>query len=151
MTNSSVDFDGFRNKYGVEYNPVAHGTPPDFGGRAINVPGKGDLPIVMNSKIQHVACAHATKFNTPADFVRAYDEAIKIPFFKQFATDPSKLSLRIEDLRASDVFGSNFAQRLKGYDANGIPTVFGPDTKIFAVFRKDANGVISLITMYPNP
>ncbi|MEO1564358.1 MAG: hypothetical protein AAFR98_13055, partial [Pseudomonadota bacterium] len=54
MTNSPVDHDKFFKKYGVHYDPIAHGTPPDFGGRMISVPGKGDLPIVLNSKTRHI-------------------------------------------------------------------------------------------------
>ena len=152
MTNSPMDFDKFRNKYGVDYDPVAHGTPPDFGGRTINVPGKGNLPIAMSKQTRHVAGDHATKFNTPADFVRAHDAIIEDPRFTNFANSSADY-LRITDFPASRVkdFGANFQSRLKGYDVLGNPTVFGPNTKIIAAFRKDANGVPTLLTMFPDP
>ena len=145
-----MDFDKFRNKYGVEYNPVAHGTPPDFGGRTINVPGKGDLPIIMNNKIRHVAGEHATKFNTPADYVRAFDAVVKDSRFEAFARSTVDDFLKINDIGMNDVFGPSFLSRIKGYDLNGQATVFGPDTNIIAVFRK-VNGEIRLTTLYPDP
>ncbi|WP_298362583.1 hypothetical protein [uncultured Litoreibacter sp.] len=150
MTNSPVDFDKFRKKYKVDYDPIAHGTPPNFGGRSINVPGKGDLPIVMNSKISHVAGDHATKFNTPADFVRAYDEVVKDGRFKSFAGPGDGDFLAINDFPASKVFGRNFSMRMKGYDILGQPTEFGPNTKIVAIFRK-VDGIPQLVSLYPNP
>lgn len=150
MTGSEVDFDKFRKKYGVAYDPAAHGTPPDFGGRRINLPGKGDMPLTMSNAIRHANGAHATKINTPADYVRAYDRLVDDPRFKSFAsgTDPR---LIIDDLSASDVFGSGFQARFKGYDAAGNPTVFGPNTKIVGVFKKNDSGAPQLVTLYPNP
>ncbi len=150
MTNSPVDYDKFFKKYGVHYDPIAHGTPPDFGGRTINVPGKGDLRIIMSNAIRHVSGNHATKFNTPEDYVRAYDWVIKDPRFKAFENGSGN-SLQIKDIRITDIFGSNFQTRVKGYDAQGNATVFGSDTKVFAFFNKDANGTPQLLTMYPNP
>ncbi|WP_155846183.1 hypothetical protein [Celeribacter ethanolicus] len=60
MTGSVVDYDKFFKKYGVPYDPIKHGTPPDFGGATIHVPGKGDLPITMRIKIKHISGEHAT-------------------------------------------------------------------------------------------
>ena len=150
MTNSPVDHEKFFKKYGVHYDPVAHGTPPDFGGRVINVPGKADLPILMNNKIRHVAGDHATKFNTPADFVRAFDAVVENPKFEAFARSTADDFLKIDDIGMKDVFGPNFLSRIKGYDLNGQATVFGPDTNIIAIFRK-VNGEIRLTTLYPDP
>jgi hypothetical protein len=148
MTNNPVDGPGFRRKYGVDYDPTIHGTPPDFGGRVLNVPGKGELPIVMNSKIRHFAGEHATKFNTPADYVRAFDEISDSSDFSNFMTG-SKVQDAVS-MRADAIFGNSFAPRLKGYDQLGLPTVFGPDTTITAIFRKN-NGVVELVTMFPEP
>ena len=149
MTGSEVDFDKFRKKYGVGYDPVSHGTPPDFGGRSINVPGKGELPVIMSNSIRHTKGAHATKINTAADYVRAYDRIIEDQRFKSFETD-SKQFLGIE-LPAADIFGRNFQARFKGYDTAGNPTIFGPNTKIIGVFRKNASGTPQLVTLYPDP
>ncbi len=148
MTNSPVDSVGFRRKYGVDYDPITHGVPPDFGGRSINVPGKGNLPIVMNSKIQHVIGDHATKFNTPADYVIAYDKLVESGQYKSFLSgvkiqEPIKMPL-------SEIFGPNFQPLIKGYARDGTPTVFGPGSEVIAIFRKE-NGVAKLVTMYPNP
>jgi len=52
MTGSVVDHDKFYKKYGVLYDPIEHGTPPDFGGRTIDVPGKGELPLIMKFKLR---------------------------------------------------------------------------------------------------
>ena len=150
MTGSEVDFDKFRKKYGVGYDPVSHGTPPDFGGRSINVPGKGELPVIMSNSIRHTKGAHATKINTAADYVRAYDKLVDDPRFKSFASS-TQPNLIIDDFPASSVFGSGFQARFKGYDIAGNPTIFGPNTRIVGVFRKDASGTPQLITMYPDP
>ncbi len=150
MTNSPVDFDKFKKKYGVDYDPIGHGTPPNFEGRSIDVPSKGNLPIVMNDKIRHVAGDHATKFNTPADFVRAYDEVIKDARFKSFAGPNGGSFLVIPDFPASKVFGKNLQARMKRYDIHGQPTEFGPNTKVFAIFRK-VGGKPNLVSLYPNP
>lgn len=150
MTGSTVDYEGFKKKYGVDYDPAVHGTPPDFGGRSINVPGKGNLPIQMSGKIKHVSGGHATKFNTPADFVRAYDKIVESSQYKNFASG-SDTSLRIDDFPISQVFDGSLSVRIKGYDSLGNPTVFGPNTKIVAIFRKEASGATKLITMYPDP
>ena len=98
-----------------------------------------------------MAGAHATKFNTPADFVRAYDEAIKSSAFQRFVNNAADTTLTIDDLRADNVYGSAFRSRLKGYDTSGIQTILGSDTKILAIFRKDSNGIPQLLTMYTNP
>ena len=150
MTNSPVDYDKFFKKYGVHYDPIAHGTPPNFGGRKINVPGKGDLKLEMSGKIRHIAGEHATKFNTPEDYVRAYDWVVKDPRFKAFEVNGDTY-LPIEDINMSDIFGSNFQSRVKGYDENGKPTVFGASTKLIARFTKDAQGNPQLLTMFPDP
>ncbi|WP_226553567.1 hypothetical protein [Celeribacter naphthalenivorans] len=150
MTGSVVDHDKFFKKYGVHYDPIKHGTPPDFGGTMIHVPGKGDLPITMSKKIQHVSGAHATKFNTPEDYVKAYEWVIKDPRVKAFEGN-SKPTLRIPDIKMSDIFGPDFEVRIKGYDAFGNRTVFGSDTNLIAIFEKDSNGILQLKTMYPDP
>jgi hypothetical protein len=157
MTNSPVDYDKFLNKYGVVYDPIEHGTPPDFGGRVINVPGKGELPIKMNKKITHSIGDHATKFNTPADYVRAYDEVIKDSRFRGFLEN-SEPYLRLTDLRIDSIFGPNFQSRLSGYtkavDSNGVVSIkkslFSSDTVLMAFFKRDQNGSIKLVTMYPD-
>lgn len=151
MTNSPVDAPRFRKKYGVEYDPVVHGTPPSFGGRTISVPRKGDLPIIMNNKIRHVVGDHVTKINTPIDYVRSHDAVRRDPRFKAFASDPNNNYFSVDDIRLDAVFDWPFAQRLKGYDMNGNPTVFGPDTTIYASFTKDANGIPQLVTLYVDP
>ncbi len=137
------------------YSPEAiaarkHGTPPDFGGRTINVPGKGDLPVTVSGATWHVAGKHSTKINTPADYVRAYDKVQESPEYIKFSAD-SSASITIDTVRASDVFGPSFAVRLKGYDAAGNLTYFGPDTKIVAVFVRDKSGAVRLKTLYPDP
>ncbi len=83
-------------------------------------------------------------------YVRAYDEIINDSRFATFSGDAQK-TLRITDFPASDIFGPNFQARLKGYDRNGNPTVFGPNTKIVAIFKKASDGTPELLTMYPNP
>ncbi|WP_157779747.1 hypothetical protein [Celeribacter ethanolicus] len=85
MTGSVVDHDKFFKKYGVPYDPIKHGTPPDFGGATIHVPGKGDVPITMSNNIKHIR-EHATQFNTPEDYVKAYDGVISHPKFKAFVS-----------------------------------------------------------------
>lgn len=149
MTGSEVDFDKFEKKYGVEYNPTIHGTPPDFGGRSINVPGKGNLPLTMSNAIKHAKGKHATKINAAADYVRAYDKIIEDSRYKSFKSSSDLISA--VELPALDVFGGGFQARFKGYDIAGNPTVFGPNTKIVGVFRKDASGTPQLLTLYPDP
>jgi hypothetical protein len=102
----------------------------------------------MNKKIKHVTGDHATKFNTPADYIRAYEKVMNSFNFKKF-----KKSSKIQDsveIDMSNEFGSSFQSRITGYSANGVPTVFGPNTKIIAVFRK-VDSDVKLITMYPDP
>ncbi|QDC10937.1 hypothetical protein FHY55_17585 [Oceanicola sp. D3] len=149
MTGTVVDYDKFLRKYGVPYNPAEHGRPPTLSGEMIDVPGKGTLKVEMSKKILHATGDHATKINTKADYVRAYDEVLKHPDFKAFL----KSAEADEPIRvpAKDIFGSNFQARFKGYDLNGDPTVFGPDTQIVAVFEKGQNGTVKLITLYPDP
>ena len=149
MTGSVIDHDKFYKKYGVPYDPIEHGTPPDFGGKTINVPGKGELPVSISNKTRHVSGEHATKFNTPEDYVKAYDRILADPQFKAFENDGDNIQDSIE-VNMSTVFGPDFQARIKGYDEFGNLTIFGSDTKIVAVFRKEAGG-INLITMYPNP
>lgn len=150
MTGNEVDFDKFKKKYGVEYDPAIHGTPPGFGGRSVNVPGKGDLPIVVNGKILHIAGDHATKFNIPADYVRAYDAVSDTAAFKAFASSASDDFLKVDVVKMKDVFGPRFEARIKGYDTHGNPTKFGPGAKIIAIFRK-VDGQAHLNTLYPDP
>ena len=148
MTGSVVDYDRFFKKYGVHYDPIKHGTPPDFGGATIHVLSKGDLPITMSNKIRHISGKHAPKFNTPEDYVKAYEAAEKSADYKSFINGRN-----IQDaitVEMKEVFGSSFLSRIKGYDLSGNPTVFGPSTKIVAVFRKDGDS-IKPITLYPNP
>lgn len=100
---------------------------------------------------------HSTKFNTPADYVRAYDKALEHPDYIEFA---KSTDLRREiPMKMSEVFEGGFQARIKGYSITSgkvgqnptiAPTVFGPDTQIIARFRRE-NGVIKLTTMYPNP
>ena len=150
MTGSVVDYDKFFKKYGVPYEPIKHGPPPDFGRASINVPDKWDLPITMNKKIQHVSGAHTTKFNTPEDYVKAYEWVIKDPRVKAFEGN-SKPTLRIPDIKMSDIFGPDFEVRIKDYDAFGNRTGFCSDTNLIAIFEKDSNGILQLKTMYPDP
>ncbi|TNE66314.1 MAG: hypothetical protein EP336_10605 [Rhodobacteraceae bacterium] len=150
MTGSVVDHDKFFKKYGVHYDPIKHGTPPDFGGTTIHVPGKGDLPITMSNKIKHISGKHATKFNTPEDYVKAYEFIKSSPAYKAFKDGPLD-SEPIKGIKMSEIFGPNFESRIKGYDTNGNLTTFGPNTKIVAIFEKDMNGIPQLKTMYPDP
>lgn len=149
MTGNEVDFDKFKKKYGVEHDPAIHGTPPDFGGRSVNVPGKGNLPLTMSNAIKNAKGKHATKINIPADYVRACDKIIEDPRYKSFKNSSDLISA--VELPALDVFGGGFQARFKGYDIAGNLTVFGPNAKIVGVFRKDASGTPQLLTLYPNP
>ncbi|MCK2167774.1 hypothetical protein [Thalassospira xiamenensis] len=161
MTGTTVDYDRFLKKYGVVYDSDLHGREPDVVN--INVPGKGNLAINWN-KVRHVSGDHATKFNTPADYVRAYEEVLKSAEYKAFLTGADQDQLVLRSLKLSDVFGSNFQARVKGYSVAGgqknpvthtgttfAETVFGNDTKVVAIFEKDANGIPQLKTMYPDP
>ncbi len=104
----------------------------------------------------HRFCRHATKFNTPADYVRAYDAAIDSPDYRAFlnSTDRQKEVV----LNMSDIFGPRFQARIKGYtrvsgrtgqNPTIAPTTFPPNTVIKARFRRE-NGVVKLITMFPD-
>ncbi|OKH89539.1 hypothetical protein [Thalassospira sp. TSL5-1] len=161
MTGTTVDYDKFLKKYGVVYDPKIHGTEPKI--VYINAPGKGRLQINWK-KVQHVVGEHATKFNTPADYVRAYEAVIKVPKYRAFLNKPFDKKILIDNLKMSDVFGPDFQARVKGYSIiggknnprihTGTPfaeTVFDNNTKIVAVFEKDANGIPQLKTMYPDP
>ncbi|QDC10933.1 hypothetical protein FHY55_17565 [Oceanicola sp. D3] len=149
MTGTVVDYDKFLRKYGVPYNPAEHGRPPTLSGEMIDVPGKGKLRVEMSNKILHVRGKHATKINTKADYVRAYDEVVKHPDYKAFLKNGEKKDeIKVP---AREIFGTSFRTRFKGYDLNGNATIFGPDTMIAAVFEKDANGMPKLVTLYPNP
>ncbi len=148
MTNSIIDHDKFLKKYGIPYDPHVHGFPPDFGGRVINVPGKGELPILMNSRIKHTIGDNATKFNTPADYVRAYEEVLGSSNYAKFL-ESSKIQGPVE-IDMANVFGLNFQSRITGYNVNGLPTKFGANTKIIAIFRNNGSD-IKLITMFPEP
>ncbi|WP_226553569.1 hypothetical protein [Celeribacter naphthalenivorans] len=114
MTGSIVDHDKFFKKYGVPYDPIKQGTPTDFGGTMIHVPGKRDVPVIVSSKIKHIRGEHATKFNTPEDYVKAYEWIKNSPAHKAFesgskAHEPNSLT------KMSDVFGPHFQARIKGY------------------------------------
>ncbi|QDC10928.1 hypothetical protein FHY55_17540 [Oceanicola sp. D3] len=100
---------------------------------------------------------HSTKFNTPADYVRAYEAVLKHPDFAKFAS-----SNRLRDeipLSMKKVFGPDFQNRIRGYSIlsgkvgeNPVigETAFGPDTEIIARFRRE-NGRVLLTTLFPNP
>ena len=104
----------------------------------------------------HRVGRHATKFNTPADYVRAYEKAIDSSDYRAFlnSTDRQKEVV----LNMSDIFGSNFQARIKGYTrVSGrtgqnpavAPTVFPSNTVVKVRFRRE-NGVVKLITMFPD-
>ena len=80
--------------------------------------------------------------------VRAHDDIVKSPDFAAFVNS-GDLQKPVS-LSARDIFGPHFQSRLKGYDLSGSQTVFGPDTKILAIFRNDG-GVVKLVMMYPEP
>lgn len=101
---------------------------------------------------------HSTKFNTPADYVRTYEKVLETPEYRAFISGASD-NVAVE-LPLSSVFGSNFLSRLKGYSrVSGrtgnsptiAPTVFSQNSKVLAVFRRDAQVQPFLLTMYPQP
>ena len=129
----------------------------------INVPGKGKLKINWN-KVLHIVGDHATKFNTPADYLRADEAVIKSPEYKAFLNDKNMDQLVFRNLKVSDIFGSNFQARIKGHSViggqkntrihTGTPfaeTSFDNKSRIIAIFEKDTNGIPQLKTMYPDP
>ena len=67
MTGNNVDYDKFSYKYGETYDKTIHGAPPDV--VKVDVIGKGEL-VINWKKIKHQSGEHATKFNTPAGYVR---------------------------------------------------------------------------------
>lgn len=100
---------------------------------------------------------HSTKFHTPADYVRAYDAALEHPDYLSFLNGSD---IRVEiPIKMSDVFGPNFQSRIRGYSIMSgkvgmnptiAPTYFGPETMVFARFRRE-NGQVLLTTLFPNP
>jgi hypothetical protein len=155
MTGNTVDYDRFFNKYGEVYNKDIHGVPPDV--KDIFVEGKGKLTINWK-KIKHQSGEHATKFNTPTDYIRAYENVLLSPEFQLFKKS-KKPFVKIENIKLTDIFGPNFQNRLSGYSNTSSAnkkvsfskTRFGNETKLIAIFTKGSNGNIQLKTMYPNP
>ncbi|EPX79304.1 hypothetical protein [Litoreibacter arenae] len=101
---------------------------------------------------------HSTKFHTPADYVRAYEKALKHPDFKSFKGN-SALDRQQVEIPMSDIFGPNFQARVRGFTrASGrtgrqptvVRTVFSANAKVVVRFKRE-NGIIKLITMYPEP
>ncbi|WP_208348654.1 hypothetical protein [Pseudaestuariivita rosea] len=128
------------------FDRVYRGVDPETG--AIRRNAKGNIIGVGK---------HSTKFNTPADYVRAYEKALKHPDYDAFV---KSADARVEiTVKMSDVFGSRFHSRISGYSivsgkVGQNPTIaktaFGPDTNIIVRFRRE-NGIIKLTTLYPNP
>lgn len=57
---------------------------------------------------------HSTKFNTPADYVRAYEKAIEDPVYKALRNSTVDGRDKVT-LKMTDVFGPNFQARIKGF------------------------------------
>ena len=57
---------------------------------------------------------HSTKFNTPADYVRAYEKTIEDPVYKALRNSTVDGRDKVT-LKMTDVFGPNFQARIKGF------------------------------------
>ncbi len=97
----------------------------------------------------------ATKINTPADFVRAYEYIIKDPsFLAAKALGEPKI---ITQIPMEKIFDSDFKSRLfgrtrvgsKNNPSHAVDTVFPDNTELFAIFKKNTDGSYYLYTMYP--
>ena len=96
--------------------------------------------------------------------MRAYEAVTKDKRYKDFLNNPRRESARLKDLRMSDIFGPDFQARVRGYSIiggkdhprihTGTPfaeIVFDSNTRIVAIFERNANGIPQLKTMYPDP
>lgn len=104
----------------------------------------------------------ATKINTPADYVRAYEYVLKHPKYKKLLADAKvngddRFAISVSDgIKLSDIFGPNFQSRVRGYTRvgsanNPIGTTLTDlsDSKIVAVFTKGTSGEFGLLTLFP--
>lgn len=150
MTDSIVDAPGFKKKYGVDYDPNRHGVPDDFLGPGVKLtaPDGNEKLLEMSNAIRHPQAPYATKINTPVDYVDAYDAIKDSPGYDAFVASGKKRDA--VPMRAGDIFEGDLNVRFKGYDRAGNPVHFGPDTNMIAVFTNN-DGVIKLLTMYPDP
>ena len=108
----------------------------------------------------HVQVRHATKFNTPADYVRAYDHIIaelsgKLHDEARLARYAGQSRFLVE-FPISDLFQTGVNTRLKGYSRIG-PKSSGLSQPIDfeggfvrAVFKFRDDGTFGLYTMFPN-
>ena len=101
---------------------------------------------------------HSTKFNTPADYVRAYEKALDHADYMALVNSSGNGRKEII-LQMADVFGPDFQSRIKGFTRTAgrtgrqptvVRTVFPQSTEIIVRFQKE-NGIVKLITMFPQP
>ena len=101
---------------------------------------------------------HSTKFNTPADYVRAYEKALDHADYMALVNSSGNGRKEII-LQMADVFGPDFQSRIKGFTRTAgrtgrqptvVRTVFPHSTEIIVRFQKE-NGIVKLITMFPQP
>jgi hypothetical protein len=99
---------------------------------------------------------NATKINTPADFVRAYEYLIENSDYKK-AVNVGKRKIAIE-IPIKEIFGESFRSRIYGRSRVGgaknskryaIDTEFPDNTEMLAIFKKSPSGDYYLYTMYP--
>ncbi len=109
----------------------------------------------------HKAGKNATKFNNKESLVKAEDHIKNSQEYNDALADAAannRESFVVKDTKLEDVYGPNYRNRVSGRTRTGsannptgtTPTDF-TDGTIKAVYKKDANGVWHLETMYPEP
>ena len=107
---------------------------------------------------------HATAFTSNAALVFAEMYIWNSPQGQQAKTvaeaaGPGRRDFHIE-VKASEIFGPNFRNYIRGWSRTGTkknpgpptPTTFGPDSTIFAIYRRSSpQGEWQLYTCYPRP
>lgn len=126
--------------------------------RGIDPMSKTTVDAVTGKK--HIQVRHATKINTPADYVRAYDHITEKLTDKLY--DEARLARYGGESRfaiqfsIADIFETGVNVRLKGYSRVGpkSSTQFQPidfeGGYIKAVFKFKDDGTFGLYTMFPN-